>query len=177
MIHHGPLCNNNLFSRRFYPYPVIAFPLQRPMIFKGLVFHQIQRQLCHKKIQVFRLPLKVLVTKSLLMRPLSIRVSRVDIFSRVIILSVFFPYSCTSDCSFYLSSTKFWHPHVLAAHTKSQGHASLRIELFDNHLVWEKISWLEWAVVQLWDWGTARQHSRPRLPRLLPAQPPHCIVW
>ena len=39
----------NLFSRKYYPYPVIAFPLQRPMIFKGLVFHQIQRQLCHKK--------------------------------------------------------------------------------------------------------------------------------
>ena len=59
MIHHGLFCNNNLFSRRYYPHPVIAFPLQRPMIFKGLVFHQIQRQLCHKKDQVFRLPFKV----------------------------------------------------------------------------------------------------------------------
>ena len=108
-----------------------------------------------QKDQVFRL--KVWVTKSLLMRPLSTLLSRVDISSRVIILSVFFPYSCTSDFSFYLSSTKFWHPHVLAAHTKSQGQASSMIELFDNHLVWEKISWLEWAVVQLWDWGTRRQ--------------------
>ena len=147
-----------------------------PWSSRGWSFTRYKDNFVTKKDQVFRLPFKVWVTKSLLMRPLSTLLSRVDISSRVIILSVFFPYSCTSDCSFYLSSTKFWHPHVLAAHTKSQGHASSRIELFDNHLVWEKISWLEWAVVQLWDWGTRRQHSRPRLPRLLPAQPPRCIV-
>ena len=82
-----------------------------PWSSRGWSFTRYKDNFVTKKDQVFRLPLKVWVAKSLLLRPLSTLLSRVDISSRIIILSVFFPYSCASDFSFYLS-TKFWPPLV-----------------------------------------------------------------
>ena len=61
-----------------------------PWSSRGWFFTRYKDNFVTKKDQVFRLPLKVWVAKSLLLRPLSTLLSRVDISSRIIILSVFF---------------------------------------------------------------------------------------